>query len=73
MKIKYVYYTTPHEECIIDSKIDYEIAKNLFCNVPGARYKRTPEQHEKHLLKQMEEGKKAGRILSYEIMEDEAS
>ena len=69
MKIKYIYNTEPNVEYILDSKIDYEIAKNLFCNVPGARYKRTPEQHEKHILKQMEEGKAAGRILSYEIIE----
>lgn len=73
MKIKYIYHTEPNVEYILDSKIDYEIAKNLFCNVPGARYKRTPEQHDKYLLKQMEEGKKAGRIISYEVIAEEES
>ena len=70
-KLKSMAAALPRERVVSygSNIIDYEIAKNLFCNVPGARYKRTPEQHEKHLLKQMEEGKAAGRILSYEIIE----
>ncbi len=69
MKIKYVHSNDPMTEKTMDSRKQQRVDE-LIGRIFGNERK-TPEEYDRYLLEKLEKEKAEGRIIRYEIMEEE--
>lgn len=68
MKIKYVHSSNPNTERVMDSREQQRKDENIG-RIFGSECK-TPEEYDRYLLEKLEKEKTEGRIIRYEIVEE---